>query len=115
MLAVRVYNGVVMGGDPTWHQVVDLVGEKGGSTMAACLGLSAISVEGVNMVLAELFRRKRREEDIAEGEARGVTEGQSHMHRLWTEWLRRKEAAESEGVPFEDPPPQPDNLNGRRS
>ena len=131
MLAVRVYNGVVMGGDPTWHQVVDLVGEKGGSTMAACLGLSAISVEGVNMVLAELFKRKRREENLAEGEARGLIEGearglaegeargliegQTHMHRLWTEWLHRKEAAESEGVPFEDPPPQPDNLNGRRS
>ena len=131
MLAVRVYNGAVMGGDPTWHQVVDLVGEKGGSTMAACLGLSAISVEGVNMVLAELFKRKRREENLAEGEARGLIEGearglaegeargliegQTHMHRLWTEWLRRKEAAESEGVPFEDPPPQPDNLNGRGS
>lgn len=131
MLAVRVYNGVVMGGDPTWHQVVDLVGEKGGSTMAACLGLSAISVEGVNMVLAELFKRKRREENLAEGEARGLIEGearglaegeargliegQTHMHRLWTEWLHRKEAAESEGVPFEDPPPQPDNLNGRES
>jgi hypothetical protein len=113
MLAVRVYNGVVIGGDPTWHQVVDLVGEKGGSTMAACLGLSAISVEGVNMVLAELFRRKRREEDIAEGEARGVTEGQSHMHRLWTEWLHRKEAAESEGVPFDESPPRPETLNGR--
>ena len=131
MLAVRVYNGVVMGGDPTWHQVVDLVGEKGGSTMAACLGLSAISVEGVNMVLAELFKRKRREENLAEGEARGLIEGearglaegeargliegQTHMHRLWTEWLHRKEAAESEGVPFDEPPPRPGNLNGRES
>ena len=139
MLAVRVYNGVVMGGDPSWHQVIDLVGEKGGSTMAACLGLSAISVEGVNMVLAELFKRKRREESLAEGEARGLAEGearglaegearglaegeargliegQTHMHRLWTEWLDRKEAAESAGVPFDDPPPQPENLNGRES
>ena len=68
MLAVRVYNSVATGGDPTWHQVIDLIGEKGGSTMAACLGLSAISVEGINMVLAELFKRKRREE--SEGEAR---------------------------------------------
>lgn len=139
MLAVRVYNGVVMGGDPAWHQVIDLVGEKGGSTMAACLGLSAISVEGVNMVLAELFRRRRREEDLAEGEARGsaegearglaegearglaegeargLVEGQAQMHRLWMEWLHRKEAAESEGVPFGEPPPQPENLNGRDS
>ena len=115
MLAVRVYNGVATGGDPTWHQVIDLIGEKGGSTMAACLGLSAISVEGINMVLAELFKRKRREESLAEGEARGLVEGQTRMHHLWTEWLQRKEAAESEGATFDEAPPELENLNGRES
>ena len=83
--------------------------------MAACLGLSAISVEGINMVLAELFRRKRREESLAEGEARGLVDGQARMHRLWTEWLQRKEAAESDGGTFEEAPPQLENLNGRDS
>ena len=123
MLAVRVYNGVATGGDPTWHQVIDLIGEKGGSTMAACLGLSAISVEGINMVLAELFKRKRREVSLAEGEARGLVEGearglvegQTRMHHLWTEWLQRKEAAESEGATFDEAPPELENLNGRES
>ena len=108
MLAARVYNGVVIaGGDPTWHQVIDLIGEKGGSTMAACLGLSAIGVEGVNMVLAELIRRRR--------EQRSVSEGAARMHKLWSEWLARKEAAEANGEPFDEPPPQPPNGSGRDS
>ena len=114
MLAVRVYNGIVIaGGDPTWHQVIDLMGEKGGSTMAACLGFSAIAVEGVNMVIAELMKRRRRQESLAEGEARGLVEGQDRMHRLWTEWLSRKEASEVIGEPFNEPPPQPGSRNGR--
>ena len=138
MLAVRVYNGIVVaGGDPTWHQVIDLIGEKGGGTMVACLGLSAIGVEGANMVLAELMKRRRRQENLAEGEARGLAEGearglaegearglaegeargliegQDRMHRLWSEWLARKEAAESAGEPFNEPPPRPESLNGR--
>ena len=108
MLAARVYNGVeVAGVDPTWHQIIHLIGEKAGSTMAACLGLSAIGVEGGNMVLAELFKRQRRQENLAEGEA--------HMHRLWTEWLSRKEAAEAAGEPFNVPPPQLPNGTGRDS
>lgn len=115
MLAARVYNGVeVLGIDPAWHQIIDLIGDKAGSTMAACLGLSAIGVEGANMVLAELMRRQWAR-DAAEGEARGEARGQARMHRLWTEWLQRKEAAEAKGEPFNEPPPQPENGNGRNS
>ena len=112
MLAVRVYNGVVVaGGDPTWHQVINLIGEKGGSTMAACLGLSAIGVEGMNMVLAELMRRRREQRSASEGAARGAAQ----MHKLWSEWLARKEVAEANGEPFAEPPPQPPNGSGRES
>ena len=108
MLAVRVYNGVVIaGGDPSWHQVIDLIGEKGGSTLAACLGLSAIAVEGANMVLAELMKRKRQQSSEARGEAR--------MHRLWAEWLSRKETAQANGEPFDEPPPQLVQGTGRNT
>ena len=113
MLAARVYNGVILAGaDPTWHQIIDLVGEKAGSTLVACLGLSAIGVEGANMVLAELMKRQwaqRASEDEARSEARGAAK----MHRLWTEWLSRKEAAENNGQPFDEPPPQQEDSNGR--
>ena len=112
MLAVRVYNGVVSAGsDPTWRQVIDLIGDKGASTMAACIGLSAIGVEGVNMVLAELMKRKRAQRDEDQGEARGA----ARMHRLWSAWLERKEAAEAKGEPFNEPPPQPPNGARRDS
>ena len=119
MLAVRVYNGVEVSGiDPTWHQIIDLIGDKASSTMAACLGLSAIGVEGANMVLAELMKRQWAR-DAAEGEARsearGEVRGQTRMHRLWSEWLQRKEAAEANGEPFNEPPPQPPNGTGRDS
>ena len=115
MLAARVYNGVEVSGlDLTWHQIIDLIGDKAGSTMAACLGLSAIAVEGANMVLAELMKR-RWARDAAEGEARSEARGQAKMHRLWTEWLERKDAAETKGEPFNEPPPQPPNGTGRDS
>ena len=59
------------------------------------------------MVLAELIKRQR--------ERRSTYEGAAKMHRLWTEWLRRKEAAESAGEPFNEPPPQLPNGSGRDS
>lgn len=115
MLAARVYNGIEVSGiDPTWHQIIDLIGDKAGSSMAACLGLSAIGLEGANMVLAELMKRKWAR-DAAEGEARSEARGQAQMHRLWTEWLERKDAAEAKGEPFNEPPPQPPNGKGRDS
>ena len=115
MLAARVYNGVEVSGlDLAWHQIIDLIGDKAGSTMAACLGLSAIAVEGANMVLAELMKR-RWAQDAAEVEARSEARGQAKMHRLWTEWLERKDAAETKGEPFNEPPPQPPNGTGRDS
>ena len=115
MLAARVYNGVeVAGVDPTWHQIIDLVGDKAGSTMAACLGLSAIAVEGANMVLAELMKRQWAQR-ASESEAKAAARGAAKMHGLWTEWLSRKEAAEAKGEPFDEPPPQPPNGAGRNS
>ena len=113
MLAARGYNGAVLAGvDPTWHQIIDLVGDKAGSTLVACLGLSAIGVEGANMVLAELMKRQWAQR-ASESEARSEARGAARMHRLWTEWLSRKEAAEAKGQPFDEPPPQQEDANGR--
>jgi hypothetical protein len=110
LLAVRVYNGIVTaGGDPNWHQVIELIGAKGGSTMAACVGFSAIAVEGGNRMLGELFKRRIRREGYAEGRNKGFSDGEEVMSLRWQEWLRRKEAAESTGEPFDEPPPTPQN------
>lgn len=59
------------------------------------------------MVLAELMRRRR--------EQRSVSEGAAQMHKLWSEWLARKEAAEANGESFDEPPPQAPNGSGRES
>ena len=68
------------------------------------------------MVLAELMKRQwaqRASEDEARSEARGEARGAAKMHRLWIEWLSRKEAAENNGQPFDEPPPQQEDSNGR--
>ena len=41
----------------------------------------------------------------AEGHAQGHTEGAQVQNGLWHAWLRRKEAAEAQGIEFNEPPP----------
>ena len=36
-------------------------------------------------------------------------EGRAAQQQLWTKWLERKTQAESQGIPFNEPPPQ---VNG---
>ena len=47
---------------------------------------------------------KRREE--------GREEGRAEERLLWSEWNRRREAAEAGGVPFSEPPPDRADNNG---
>ena len=47
-------------------------------------------------------RQKRR---IQKAEERGRAEGKAHAQKEWREWLERKEAAETAGEPFNEPPP----------
>lgn len=43
---------------------------------------------------------------IADGHrAEGRVQGRAQMHREWSDWNRRRLAAEAEGRPFDDPPP----------
>ena len=44
-------------------------------------------------------------EGIVEGHAEGIVEGKTHAQREWRDWLERKEAAETAGEPFNEPPP----------
>ena len=45
----------------------------------------------------------------ARGEARGEAIGEARGHaaerKMWRDWLDRKNAAESQGLPFDEPPP----------
>ena len=42
---------------------------------------------------------------IERHEARGRAEGMQAQNELWHAWLQRKEAAEAEGIEFNEPPP----------
>ena len=46
-------------------------------------------------------RSEGRAEDLTEGRAEGLTEGNAR----WRDWLNRKNEAEAQGLPFDEPPP----------
>ena len=56
------------------------------------------------MVLADMFREKRaREKQRREEEA--MAQGRAHVQALWESWLKRREDAERNNLPFNEPPP----------
>ena len=62
--------------------------------------------------LIEKRREEGREEGRAEGKAEGRVEGRAEERLLWSEWNRRREAAEADGVQFSEPPPDRAENNG---
>lgn len=42
---------------------------------------------------------------LAQGLTQGQKEGREQMQRMWEDWFRRREEAEREGEPFDEPPP----------
>ena len=65
-----------------------------------------VIVEGTSM-LAERYKQKRFEDGLAEGLARA--------NRKWAEWNRRREAAQQEGRPFDEPPPDIERASANGS
>ncbi len=55
--------------------------------------------------LREEAREKLREEGREEGRAEGRKEGRVEMNTAWQTWNERRMAAESDGEPFDEPPP----------
>ena len=54
----------------------------------------------VNRYVTPVIERHR-----AEGRVEGRAEGRAERDFEWQEWLRRRAYAESEGLPFDEPPP----------
>lgn len=57
------------------------------------------------MVIAAYYSRRKRRENLEAGRAEGLGEANS----AWQEWNRRRIAAETDGEPFDEPPPNFDN------
>ena len=69
-----------------------------------------------SMVLAEIFREKRRKEQerrIQEASSQARGEGRAELQARWEAWLKRREEAEKNNLPFDEPPPSlNDSKNG---
>lgn len=53
----------------------------------------------------ERHKEEGRQEGRQEGLAIGQKEGRKIAHQEWRAWLQRKDAAESRGLPFDEPRP----------
>ena len=68
--------------------------------MVIAPGSAYLVVESVEM-LAERYLRRR----FREGKEEGKAEGKAEANRLWHLWYERLKAAQEEGKPFNEPPP----------
>jgi hypothetical protein len=66
--------------------------------------LMILVVEGGTMV-ADAFRKQLRERARERGREEGREEGLAEERARWQDWLGRKQAAELENRPFDEPPP----------
>ncbi len=64
--------------------------------------VSPIIAEGLKMVLAEILSERR----IRKATAKAVQENQAK----WEAWLQRRQDAADKGIPFDEPPPQPEST-----
>ena len=61
-------------------------------------------------VITNRFTRPVIERHIAQGREEGV----ETSNRAWREWLRRRDEAQAEGRPFDEPPPdEQSRRNGK--
>ena len=75
--------------------------------------VSPILAEGLKMVLAEILSERRIRKASSEAEARGLAkgweEGKNIQQSRWEDWWQRYQNAQAAGIPFDEPPPQPDD------
>ena len=89
----------------TWRQTPSLVMADTARAGAFWLFASPILLEVGIMVFAALFRYETREKGRAEGLAEGLEEGIAQANAAWRAWNDRRLAAEANGEPFTEPPP----------
>ena len=77
----------------TWQITAEMVFDDGGQIMAWALAATWPLMEAMRMVLAGIWqertRRRAREE----------------ANRRWREWIQRRDQAEAQGEPFNEPAP----------
>ena len=78
--------------------------------VGAAIG-SLIAMQGVAIIVSlyhiitNRFTMPAIEKHRKQGREEGITEGMEKSNQAWREWLRRREEADAEGRPFDEPPP----------
>ena len=57
------------------------------------------------VLFAPLLKKKFIDQGRKEGLAEGEKRGQKAEHQRWEAWLKRRDEAEANGLPFNEPPP----------
>ncbi len=111
-LSYIIYIKVIDAESPSWREAPLAI--MGSAAMAGGFWMffSPILVEGVSMVFAAMYRQKTREQGREEGVAEGITRGHTEADAAWREWNDRRLAAEADGQPFREPPPDFRNGSG---
>ena len=91
----------------TWNALVrELAAEYAPVGVGLAIG-ALVVMQGVAVIMAiyqfitNTFTKPAIERHISKGEEKGRAEA----NQRWKEWLERREAAEAEGRPFDEPPP----------
>lgn len=105
------YARIVTADEPTtWPAVVIIVIIAAAVTVGVAFPLAVGIVEGIPMVLANMLKRRYREEGFDAGVETGVVRGRDEANANWEAWYERGQQAARAGEPFDEPPP---THNGR--
>ena len=95
----------------TWNALVrEVAAEYAPVGVGLVIGV-LVALQGVAVIMAiyqfltNTFTKPAIERHIAKGLQIGEERGRAEANQRWKEWLERREAAEAEGRPFDEPPP----------
>ncbi len=88
------------------ENLVDLLAKAAGASLGIAL-FAALSWEVIKpMVLfAPMLKKKFIDQGRKEGLAEGEERGQKAERQRWEAWLKRRDEAEANNQPFDEPPP----------
>ena len=133
LTTITSYNSFTDHGGQTWDaQAVGII-TAGAPNIGFALPAAYILTEAIDMVFGAWYRQRTRErareqgleegrqeglkegrtegrqEGLKEGRTEGQQEGRHEQQERWLQWLERRRQAETNGLPFDEPPP---SLNG---
>jgi hypothetical protein len=86
---------------PLWLNVWKAIGGNSGGAWYWFVSWVYLSSEVMTMILTLLSNKARVEQAAAEAASKAAAK----QYRLWSDWNRRREEAEAEGLAFDEPPP----------